>query len=851
MVQSEGHNIYRQIYYMFYKRFHSSKRDIRSILFGFGLPFLFVAGSIVMMWSLGFFRSPNSSLPSIYSRVLRVPTQTVTPFSLTANNLLGAYYQKFLYNTNYDLENLIPLSSEGTSSFVGASAPSLSALDEVIKNSLTPNRRSAAFPGAIFSSSTPYNNNFEYTILYNENTLFTVPIGISVVSDCLMRMISNGTVGLQAENAPFRHILTYKENVILQEFFLNPLNWPIISYFAIFMVATYSIFPSLVASNLVQEREFQVKNLLIISGLRRSAYWISLTLWDFVQSLVIIGFNALLLRFVFPTVINTYNAWVIFILLAFTSTALISTSYLYSFMFSRHNLAFVIIFLIHFGLGAGLMAGFVQGAYAVMYAPQDLMGQQTMQSIFYVGGLLSPTFNFAKSLLEILHYPLPYSDQPLFNLNRIGFPFLMLIVQTFLSFGLVLLIEYRYLWKYYTKKLWRGVRSLSIFKRNRDSQQDNLKDINLDSDVEEEAKRVLSMEAGPSTSRDVIQAANLSKVYRKNLVAVHSLSFGVPNGQCFGLLGMNGAGKSTTLGMLSGEINPTSGNIQLNGFNLANQRELALKFFGWCPQNDAIDLHLTLREHLTLFANIKGINRQLVSKTVEAFITMLDLGSIADHPIYSYSGGNKRKVSVALALIGFPPILLLDEVSTGVDPLGRRFLWNIINVMVQSKAIILTTHTMEEVEALCSRLTILSHGEMKCLGSPQHLKNKYSSGYVVQIKPFGSRMETRYEIDQKIKATFPHAFFNHPFSPLRLDPLNQNNQDNEKNNKNNNTIEVELYNSSMGIHEGIVLTYSIPVSEDVTPAHIFEFFQKLDPFKVEDFSISQTSIEHVFLKIAK
>jgi len=157
------------------------------------------------------------------------------------------------------------------------------------------------------------------------------------------------------------------------------------------------------------------------------------------------------------------------------------------------------------------------------------------------------------------------------------------------------------------------------------------------------------------------------------------------------------------------------------------------KVIGYCPQFDALLPTLTAREHLTLYARIKGVPEEHLDVYVGDLIHELSLDEYADKPAGGYSGGNKRKLSVGIALVGDPRIVFLDEPSTGMDPGSRRFMWKLISRTMFGRSCILTTHSMEEAEALCGRIAIMVQGRLRCYGSAQHLKSKFGYGYQVDV----------------------------------------------------------------------------------------------------------------------
>ena len=191
--------------------------------------------------------------------------------------------------------------------------------------------------------------------------------------------------------------------------------------------------------------------------------------------------------------------------------------------------------------------------------------------------------------------------------------------------------------------------------------------------------------------------------------------------------------------MLSGDIHQTSGEATVEGLSIRTEQSAIRQHIGYCPQHDALLELLTVREHLTLFARIKGVKGSKCEQSVvESKLTQLDLWGFADMTAGSLSGGNKRKLSVAIATIGSPSVVFLDEPSTGMDPVARRFMWRVLSSLSATPAgrtsLILTTHSMEEAEALCGRIGIMVNGGLSCLGSSTHLKNTFAQGLELEVK---------------------------------------------------------------------------------------------------------------------
>jgi ABC-type multidrug transport system ATPase subunit len=216
----------------------------------------------------------------------------------------------------------------------------------------------------------------------------------------------------------------------------------------------------------------------------------------------------------------------------------------------------------------------------------------------------------------------------------------------------------------------------------------------LDEDVMEEEKRVeqymglknkyLPNQEKPDSHNGQMQVVvnKFRKVYRtgfsSHMLAVEKTSFGLDFGECFALLGVNGAGKTTTFKSLTNEIIPTSGDISIGGHDAKTQFGKIRKIIGYCPQHDCIFDLMTVEEHLDYYARIKGIVREKRLALVEKAIKDLNLESHRKKQAGSLSGGNKRKLSVALSVLGNPPIILLDEPSAGMDPEARRFMWSVV-----------------------------------------------------------------------------------------------------------------------------------------------------------------------------
>jgi ATP-binding cassette subfamily A (ABC1) protein 3 len=201
------------------------------------------------------------------------------------------------------------------------------------------------------------------------------------------------------------------------------------------------------------------------------------------------------------------------------------------------------------------------------------------------------------------------------------------------------------------------------------------------------------------------------------------------------LLGQNGAGKTTTISMLTGLIVPTEGEASVFERDVFRDMQDVRQFMGVCPQHDVLFELLTPIEHLDLFFELKGGNPTKKAKEIDDMIRDVGLTVDKDKQSGSLSGGNKRKLSVSIALIGQSKLVLLDEPTSGMDLSARRALWNMLRKYRRDRIIILTTHYMDEADVLGDRIGIMAQGQLKCLGSSLFLKNKFGGGYkMVMVK---------------------------------------------------------------------------------------------------------------------
>ena len=566
---------------------------------------------------------------------------------------------------------------------------------------------------------------------------------------------------------------------------------------ALFVLIPYTFIPSTYVAFIVKERECKAKHLQFVSGVNFVVYWVSNFIFDivcFVATLTIsfiifIIFN----KSAFVGTVESFFATLTVMLLYGISG--IFAAYAVSFFFDNHGSAQNIVMLSNF------MIGFV--LVLMSYILQYIDSTKSLMKVLIYFFRVVPAFCMGNGLLAISNSvamaPLTLNPPSLFSFDVAGWDILYMCLT---SVGFLLITVF------VDHPQRKAKRQLLSF--NRDAQAPNVED--EDDDVEEE-RRVVEGNLRPD---DVVTVKKLRKVYDlgggKEKVAVQNITFGVKKGEVFGFLGTNGAGKTTTVSILTGEFLPNMGHASITGYDVVTNAQEARKVTGYCPQFDALIDLLTPQEHLNLYAALRGIPIMDTASVVDALIEACGLEEYRSIQSGSLSGGNKRKLSVALSLIGGPSVVLLDEPSAGMDPFARRQLWDVIVFVAAHSSVVLTTHHLEEVDKLAHRVGIMDQGLMKCLGTLGHLKKKFGGGFELTLKVKQDHAQAAISY---IKRTFPEAH------------LVEERQER--------------------------LIFSLPADS----ANLADLFEEIFKAKensslgIEDYMVQQTALEQVFLRIAE
>ncbi|KAG5879181.1 hypothetical protein JTB14_037439 [Gonioctena quinquepunctata] len=260
---------------------------------------------------------------------------------------------------------------------------------------------------------------------------------------------------------------------------------------------------------------------------------------------------------------------------------------------------------------------------------------------------------------------------------------------------------------------------------------------NEDSDVRVEKQKIRNATEMDNKTSHVLALRDLTKYYKKQLV-VNGLCLGLKENECIVLLGEHGAGKTTIFKMMTGDVTISYGDGWVNSSRIKTQLRSAQKSIGYCPQTDALLDNMTAEEVIIILSLLRGLRWKAASRLARSLALEFDFRTDLKKEVRQLSHVKKRKLSMAISLIGDPAVLFLDEPFTGMDPSTKQFILDDLrDILDNGKCIVITSLSVEECEAICTRFAIIVNGNLQCMGSPQHLKDKFTEGYTLTIKIFG------------------------------------------------------------------------------------------------------------------
>ncbi|NXI06362.1 ABCA9 protein, partial [Pachycephala philippinensis] len=564
---------------------------------------------------------------------------------------------------------------------------------------------------------------YRFTVLCHLEAINCFPVLVNVISNALLRTL-NSTGHIQIWSHPFFTLF-------------SPQYWDYFMFFyLIYMLLLFPGFPPHFAMGYTQDYKAGARAQLRISGLFPSAYWCGRALVDITLCWILL-LSMFGLQFAMRNEVSGSASAYFMLVMGTLGYGISLVLFIYVISFNSRKgwscdlWSFILI----------VVSTWLDNALQVM----DHVGHPNTS--LYTLSLLVPVypligFVLAAERVSALSASCGGREGKAVNVATSVFqPYIH-------SVAFILLL--RFLEVKYGKAVLRQDPIFRISPKKESSQQHPKELEEEDEDVRAEREAVRNAMVAPSQEqKSVIIVSNLCKEYKtkqagsflkkkKKKTATKNLSFCVKKGEVLGLLGPNGAGKSTAIKMITGETTPTAGQVLMKGGDGGGSQlqDQAPAFLGYCPQEDPLWLDLTPQQHLSVYAAVKGLSKEDTAAAVDRIVNALQLQDYLNKKVRKLPAGITRKLCVALSLLGNPAVLLLDEPSTGMDPNGQRRVWKAIRDALKTKesGAILTTHYMEEADAVCDRVAILVAGQLRCLGSIQYLKNKFGKGYLLEIK---------------------------------------------------------------------------------------------------------------------
>jgi ABC-type multidrug transport system ATPase subunit len=587
------------------------------------------------------------------------------------------------------------------------------------------------------------NGVWEYAVQYNDTTTKHI--------SHLFEDYSAANVALPMASMMDREIIRYQQKISNSttnelDYTFSTMQFPqrqnlrndfMMYMFPVFFLAMMMLYFVTMARGLVKEKELKLKEGMRMMGLKELPYWASWFSYNilivFIASLV-----AIVAGHIFSLNVVTSNDFrSVFILVFLFGISMLGLAFLLASLQDRSALT--------------LTTGFIMWVISASVFSTLHDNIYTAGKSMIVANILSlySPFAFSKGMFDLSRAAFEengrtfadrnskeYSD--LFWLSKVYYYLILdTVIYIVVAFYITMVWPGEFgvpkpFYFFLTPSYWTGRTSKHAAKRRTKFTPHQVVD---DTDVIEEEKRVKNMTYPPNT---VVVIEDLMKVYKsgifsKPFTAVKGLSVAMQNNQLFCLLGPNGAGKSTTFNMLCGIFPSSAGDANLFGYSIVHEMDEIRKLMGVCPQHDLLWDEMTGKEHLEFFCRFKGVPEENVAAEAAAKLALVGLTNEANVPTSVYSGGEKRRLSVALATVGDPKIVFLDEPTTGMDPVSRQDVWKVISDTKKGRVVILTTHSMEEADVLSDRIGIVAHGQLRCIGTNIHLKSKFGSGYQLTL----------------------------------------------------------------------------------------------------------------------
>jgi ATP-binding cassette subfamily A (ABC1) protein 3 len=520
-----------------------------------------------------------------------------------------------------------------------------------------------------------------------------------------------------------------------------------------FVTIAFGLIPANFVATIVGERVNNSKHLMRIAGVSLFAYWLVNFIFEIIKYYVTAGI-CLLILWAFDFIPDYF-----YIDYLLYGPAMVSSTYLFSFFFDSEAIAQNALILFN------LILGCLASTVVIMLRSLEDTTNGAKPAAWILRFI--PTFAFGYAYDQLLNgklilfidYGIEYSKKKsseYLKLKYAGGDFLFMGIFTVIYLLIIVIIENEsYSFKpcpdsqidsniqdpLVNEEIKRANSNEYVRKIKNENDYKKLRESDTSNNYKETEKEGLNVKRNDCYS---VKLKNVKKLFNKNgccsgekIEAIKNLSFCVEYGECFGLLGLNGAGKTTTFKCITQEHSPSHGSIEIDGKDISTHFSEVRSMFGYCPQFDAIFEFMTVYENLKFYSYIKGVDPAKTDELIEAMLESMMLSNYKDKVSRRLSGGNKRKLSVAISMICNPPIILLDEPSTGLDPEARRFMWLVIHKIATKRAkssVIMTTHAMDEAETLCRRMGIMVNGEFVCLGSSNEIKERYGYGYEIDVR---------------------------------------------------------------------------------------------------------------------